>query len=168
MYTWRIASCLVIALACAAPFAAQGVKRKPQLAAVCPDPTVKCRTTYTFAPNALPFRIPRNAFIYESEFFYAVILKTNPAQNGENCEAFIPEDERLQAQRLFPRHKVFTSRCYEPGLNFYTNVKSEALFMAVYAGRTRSSSAAVLRAVRASGQFPGAQLRRMQTGINGT
>jgi len=155
-------------LVCASQAASQSVKRKGKLAVVCPNPAVKCPTSHPFAPNDLPFRVPRNAFIYESEFFYAVILKTNPAQNGENCEAFIPEDERLQIQTLFLRYKVFTSRCYEPGLNFYTNVKSEALFMAVYAGRTRSSAAGVLRAVKATKRFPGAYLRRMQAGINGT
>lgn len=155
-------------LVCASQAASQSVKRKGKLAVVCSDPAAKCLTAHPFAPNDLPFRVPRNAFIYESEFFYAVMLKTNPAQNGENCDAFVPEDERLQTQKLFPRQKVFTSRCYEPGLNFYTNVKSEALFMAVYAGRTRSSAAGVLRAVKATNRFPGAHLRRMQAGINGT
>ena len=136
-------------------------------AALCPDPTVTCRTSVKFEPHQLPFRVPANAFIFETEQFYAVILKS-VRDTQQDCTVFVPEDERLAAQALFPRHKVFASRCAEPGDLFYTNTGSDQQFMAVYAGRTRAEAARVLEKVRATGKFPGANLRRMYAGFNGT
>src|SRR4051794_22187199 len=81
---------------------------------VCGDPTVRCRTSVEFQPHDLPFRIPKNAVIWESEMFYAVILQSVKAK--EDCEINISEDERLQAQALFPNNKVFADRCAEPGV----------------------------------------------------
>ena len=149
--------------------AAQDGRRAARLAAICGDPTVRCQTSVEFQPYQLPFRIPPNAVIWESEYFYAVILKSvrDESQYG-NCDLFIPEPEREAAQALFPRNKVFTSRCMEPGDLFYTGVAEDVRFMAVYAGRTRAEGQATLAKVKATGQFPGANLRRLRTGFNGT
>ncbi|HEU4597683.1 MAG TPA: hypothetical protein VFS10_21325 [Pyrinomonadaceae bacterium] len=140
---------------------------KQRVAAICPDPTAPCRTSVEFQPHQLPFRVPANAFIFETEQFYAVILKSvrNPA---DDCTVFIPEAERLAAQELFPHHKVFASRCYDPGELFYSNVAGDQQFMAVYAGRTRAEAARMLARVKATGKYAGANLRRMHTGFNGT
>ena len=140
---------------------------KKRVAAVCPDPTVPCRTSVEFEPHQLPFRVPANTFIFETEQFYAVILKS-VRDASEDCTLFIPEAERLAAQELFPRHKVFASRCYDPGELFYSNVASDQRFMAVYAGRTRAEAARMLARVKATGKYEGANLRRMHTGFNGT
>ena len=166
-------TCLLLftLLACAAPdgggAAAQARRRAPRTAAVCPDPTVRCRTSVEFQPYQLPFRVPADAVILETEKFYVVILKS-VRDTSQDCTTFIPEAERLEAQRLFPRHKVFASRCSEPGELFYEGVAPEMMFMAVYAGRTRAEAAAVLAKVKATGRFPGANLRRTSTGFNGT
>jgi hypothetical protein len=40
--------------------------------------------------------------------------------------------------------------------------------MAVYAGSTLAEAKRVLAAVKATGKFPGANLRRIRTGFNGT
>ena len=40
--------------------------------------------------------------------------------------------------------------------------------MAVFAGRTKAEAAKVLAQVKATGKFPGANLRLMQAGFNGT
>lgn len=133
---------------------------------VCGDPTMNCPGGPNFQPYDLPFHIPKNAVIWESEPFYAVIIKSMKA--GENCEAFVPEEERLEAQKLFPRNKVFTDRCPEPGTLYYSNTNTDFRLMAVYAGKTRAEADKVLSAVRASGKFPTANLRRMTTGFNGT
>ena len=146
--------------------AAQG-RGKPRRGTLCPDPTVPCRTSVTFEPHQLPFRIPANAFIFETEQFYAVVLRSVRV-TGDDCTTFIPEAERLEAQALFPRHKVFTSRCADPGEMFYSNVAGDQAFMAVYAGRTRAEAAAMLAKVKATGKYPGANLRRMRAGFNGT
>lgn len=144
-------------------------KRAPQYGKVCGDPTAACPTgEWTFEPHDLKFRLPRNAVIYESEQFYAVILKSVRAPVEYDCEKFVPEDERLEAQKLFPRRKVFASRCAEPGTLYYTNIAPAQRILAVYAGATMAEARAALEAVRATGKFPGANIRRLRAGVNGT
>ena len=155
-------------IACAAPASAQR-RAKQSHWTLCPDPTAACRTSYQFQPYNLQFRVPENAVIYETELFYAVILKSvRDASKGSDCNVFVPEAERLEAQALFPHNKVFASRCAEPGTLYYTNVKPDVRFMAVYAGRTRAEADALLAQVKATGKYPDANLRRMSIGFNGT
>lgn len=135
--------------------------------AVCPDPTVRCRTSVEFEPYQLPFEMRRDAVIFETEKFYAVILKS-VRDTSQDCTVFVPEAERLETQKLFPRHKVFATRCQEPAELYYEGIAPETMFMAVYAGRTRAEAARVLAQVKATGRFPGAYLRRTSTGFNGT
>jgi hypothetical protein len=153
------------------PHATQRASRRrnrPRPAVVCPDPTVKCKTSIDyFQPNDLPFQIPADGVIIETEFFYAVILKSIKVSD-DNCETFVSEAERLQAQALFPTQKVFSSRCADPTTLYYTNVDPDTRFMAVYAGANRAQAAKTLARVKATGKFPGANLRRMQAGFNGT
>ena len=161
--------CVILLGLLAVGVAAAQRRRAPRLGAVCGDPTVRCPTSIEFQPYQLPFRIPANAAIWETEKFYAVILKSmrDPSQGGD-CNVFIPEAEREAAQALFPRHKVFASRCMEPGDLFYTGVAEDSQFVAVYAGRTRAEGLAMLEKVKATGKYPGANLRRMSAGFNGT
>lgn len=142
-------------------------KPAPRFAVICFDPTVKCKTSVIFEPNDLPFQMAAENVIVETEFFYAVILKSMKAADND-CERFIPEAERLQVQAMFPRRKVFSSRCADPGYLYYTNVDPNTRFMAVYAGTSKAEAARILAQVKASGKFPGANLRRMQAGFNGT
>jgi hypothetical protein len=143
--------------------------KKPQRGTICFDPTQACKTTVTFEAYDLPFRIPANAVIYESEPFYAVILASARYKDEQDCEQHvIPETQRLEAQALFPNRKVFASRCYEAGNLFYTNVGTNTNFMAVYGGRNQAEAAQMLATVKATGKFPGANIRRMYTGFNGT
>lgn len=135
---------------------------------ICYDPTVACRTSTEFPPHDLRFELPPRAVIWETQEFYAVILKSVRARDEQDCDTFVAEDERLAAQALFPRRKVFTSRCNEPVTTYYTNAAPTQRFMAVYAGATRAEADRVLAAVRATGKFPGANLRRMRAGFNGT
>jgi len=111
--------------------------------------------------------VPEKAVIYDTELFYAVILKS--VGQGENdCDVFVPEPERLEAQALFPDHKVFTSRCPDVETLGYTNVSPKHRFMAVYAGTTLTEARGLLQAVKATGKFPDATIRRVRTGFNGT
>jgi hypothetical protein len=144
-------------------------KRRPVVKhlSVCGNPNVTCKSEATFEPNDLPFRMPASAVIYDTELFYAVILKSVNAA-GDNCDVFVPESERLAAQALFPDHKVFSSRCEEPGRLSYSNTSPKARFMAVYAGATLADANRMLAAVKATGKFPGANLRRMRAVMNGT
>lgn len=161
--------CVVLLVLVAVGGASAQRRGRQRPAAVCGDPTVRCQTSVEFQPYQLPFRIPPNAVIWESEHFYAVILKSvRDESKGANCDIFVPEAEREAAQALFPRNKVFASRCMEPGDLFYTGVAEGVQFMAVYAGRTRAEGQATLAKVKAAGQFPGANLRRLRTGFNGT
>ena len=144
-------------------------KRRPVVKhfSVCGNPNVTCPTKATFEPYDLPFRMPANAVIYDTELFYAIILRSVSVP-PDSCDNFIPEPERLAAQILFPDHKVFTSRCVEPGRLSYSNTSSKANFMAVYAGTTPADANRMLTAVKATGKFPGANLRRMRAVMNGT
>jgi hypothetical protein len=155
---------LGVGLVCALGLSVSGqATRRGQ---VCGDPTVGCPGQVDFQPNDLPFRIPKTAVIWESEMFYAIILQSRNAKT--DCNAHVSEDERLEAQALFPHHKVFADRCGEPGNLYYTNTNSDYRFMAVYAGRTRAEAARMLARVKATGRYPTANLRRMRAGFNGT
>jgi hypothetical protein len=50
----------------------------------------------------------------------------------------------------------------------YTNTSPRAHFMAVYGGMTLAEANRMLARVRATGKFPGANIRRMRAMINGT
>jgi hypothetical protein len=144
-------------------------KRRPVVKhlSVCGNPTLPCKSAATFEPNDLPFRLPEKAVIFDTELFYGIILKT-VGRDETDCDVFVPEDERLRTQALFPDHKVFSSRCPDaPGV-FYRNTSSKHRFMAVYAGTTLAEANGMLAVVRAIGKFPGANIRRMRTGFNGT
>jgi len=158
------------AMSLLAPIAGQSqVKnRRATRASICGNPLVACKTSAEFQPFDLPFRVPRNSVIFDTEMFYAVILKSITVTDDYNCNAFVPENERLAAQAMFPDHKVFTSRCTEPGNSFYTTISENHRFMAVYAGTTPAESKRMLAAVKATGKFSGAYLKRMRTGFNGT
>lgn len=160
---------VVVTVATASFFHSQtnAQKRRPTHAAICGNPNVACKTVATFQPNDLPFRVPESAVIFDTELFYAVILKT-VGRSEEDCEVFVPEAERLQAQALFPDRKVFASRCPDIETLFYTNTSPKHRFMAVYAGKTPSEANRTLSAVKVTGKFPGAYIRRMRTGFNGT
>ena len=147
----------------------RAAQRRPQRPSrICHDPTVACRTSTEFPPHDLPFEPPPRAVIWETQEFYAVILKSVRARDEVDCDTFVSEDERLAAQKLFPRRKVFTSRCNEPVSTYYTNTAPAQRFMAVYAGTTRAEAERMLATVKATGKFPGANLRRMRAGFNGT
>jgi len=142
-------------------------RRAVQHLSVCGNPNLPCKTSATFEANDLPFRVPKNAVIYDTELFYAIVLKT-VGTSDQDCEVFVPESERTETQGLFPDHKVFASRCPEPGNLSYSNTSSKHRFMAVYAGTTLAEANRMLAAVKATGKFPGANIRRMRTGFNGT
>ena len=162
---------LAIAFASVVSLCAPGLlgqtRPRAKRASICGNPTIACKTSVTFEPYQIPFRVPKNAMIFDTELFYAIVLKSVSA-GLDDCDVFIPEDERLAAQALFPDHKVFTSRCFEPGDLFYTNIGEKHRIMAVYAGTTPAAAKRFLETVKATGKFPGAYMRRMRTGFNGT
>ena len=126
-----------------------------------PDPAQSCRDR-GFKPHELCFETPKDQMAraeYLSEPFYAVMLKT-----ADRCT--ISEKERLQTQGLFPRAKVFSMRFQcdenvEENIS-YTNVNDKFGFIAVYAGPSLKEADARLAEVKATGRFPGANIRRMQ------
>jgi hypothetical protein len=166
MFVSTVAAIITLVLFTAG--SAAQTRRKPvKYAPVCGNPNVTCGTQGTSQPHELPIRWPRNAVIYESELFYAVILRSAPTPE-ESCDNFIPEPERLAAQTLFPQNKVFTSRCADPGYLSYSNTSPKAQFMAIYAGATQAEANRMLAKVKATGKFPGANIRRMRAMMNGT
>ena len=81
-------------------------RHRAKKASICGNPLIPCKTSATFQPNDLPFRVPANAVIIDTEPFYAIILKSVSVTN-DDCDVFVPETERLETQALFPDHKVF-------------------------------------------------------------
>ena len=166
----RLVVAVLITTAATANFlvgAVSAQKKPARHPSICGDPTAACKTTGTFEPHDLRFRLPATAVIYDTDLFYAVILKSVSVRDGD-CETFVPESDRLAAQALFPDHKVFSSRCAEPGNLYYSNTSPKAQFMAVYAGMTLADANSMLAAVKATGKYPGANIRRMRAGFNGT
>ena len=164
---------VTIATVCAAlllgvfPLSSGAQKKSRAKLRVCGNPNVKCPSPATSEPYDLQFTVPRNSVIYDTELFYAVMLKSVSSPT-DDCDTFIPETERLAAQKLFPTNKVFTSRCSMPGYTSYSNTSPNAQFMAVYAGRTQAEADRMLATVKATGKFPGASVRRMRAMMNGT
>ena len=157
----------IAAGACDAAGQSHSARHRAKRGSICGNPKVSCKTSVTFHEYDLAFRVPANAVIFDTELFYAIILKSVAAAEGD-CNAFVPETDRLAAQSLFATRKVFSSRCVEPGELFYTNVSEKHRIMAVYAGTTLADAKRTLAEVKATGKFPGAYLRRMRTGFNGT
>ncbi len=172
MIKLRLSGVVIVMLATAGAMShstLSGQSRRPRsrTAAICGNPLVPCKTSATFQPYDLPFRVPKSAVIFDTELFYAIVLQSVGA--GEtDCDVVVPESERLAAQALFTDHKVFTSRCPDVETLLYTNVSPKHRFMAVYAGATLFEAKHLLDAVKATGKFPGAYIRRMRTGFNGT
>jgi hypothetical protein len=123
------------------------------------EPGASCRG---FKPHHLCFDLPADAVAraeYSSEPFYAVILKTT-------ARCAFSERERLDVQALFPRSKVFAEsfQCnddVEESIR-YTNVNDKFGFLAVHAGATLKEANERLAQAKATGRFPGANMRRMQ------
>jgi len=142
---------------------------------ICGNPKVSCKTSVTFQANDLPFQVGKDMVIVDTVPFYAIILKST-AVKDDNCKMFISESDRLAAQELFPENKVFSSRCTDPENLFYADVTSRNpryfsethRLMAVYAGKTLAEAKKMLETVKATGKYPGANIRRMRTGFNGT
>jgi hypothetical protein len=147
------------------PIAARGQRGKGQTPRICGDPTVRCRTIATFEPHQLPFQISSwNSPIFETEWFFAVVLKSIKVKD-DDCQTFVPETERLEAQQQFPRNKVFTDRCFDPGELYYEGFNANVRFMAIYA-KTRADATKILAEVKK--EYPLAFIRRTRTGFNGT
>ena len=160
----------IIAVSLVVFFCAVVLAQRRNIGSVCGDPNAKCRLASDFQPNELAFdHGGPNSIIAESKPFYAIILKSiRLPQDQSGCETKFPETERLAAQALFPKNKVFAKRCDEAAQNFYTNVTDNTTFLGVYAGLTLTQAKALLKTVDATGKFPGASIRRMKVGINGT
>ncbi|MET0400327.1 MAG: hypothetical protein ABW277_26290 [Longimicrobiaceae bacterium] len=147
---------LCLALSLLAPLSARAQAAPGR---VCPDPARPCAG---FRAHDLSFVLPAGGAARDEDRsapFYAVVLRSAP-----RCA--IGERERGAAQALFPHGKVFATRweCEGDVENnvTYTGVDDRYGFLAVYAGDTRARADAVLARVRATGRFPGANLRRMQ------
>jgi len=167
----RIANLLALACClCILSGTVWAQKKNRKIPRVCGDPDKACKGRANFQPYELPVEWPQNTVIAESEPFYAIILKSAKSNysSGADCDKLYSNDEIQSIQFLFPRNKVFALKCFEPGLNYYTNVGNDVVFLGVYAGRTRTEATKFLRKLRGAGQFSNAQLRRMRVGMNGT
>ncbi|HEX6729277.1 MAG TPA: hypothetical protein VF074_04665 [Pyrinomonadaceae bacterium] len=135
------------------------------LGTTCSNPSIKCDSTYPFAPYQLPFVIKEKLVFgktYKSVLFYAVILKSVKTSEESDC-TFVAEEERVAAQSEFADRRVFTSKhsCPEE-LVLYENVDPNFNFMAVYAGTTAATAKRLLSRVRATGRYPQAYIKQLR------
>ena len=150
---------------------AQKRPAKAKFGKICGNPNIKCGTgEVVFQEHEVPFEVSAqgNIIIIDSEPFYAVILKSVKLNSKTNCENAVSENERLEIQTLFPDNKVFALKCADAGDVYYTNVANDVSFIAVYVGRTLTEAKRFLKTVQKTEKFRGANLRKMQAGINGT
>ena len=153
---------IVAALTCAVDATAQS-------RAVCPDPARPCAKD-KIEDHDISFALPKRVIAnrdYTSAPFYAVILRKIQIDGDCATEDFDPE--RLKAQKLFPKNKVFFEvECPDMGADSYTEVGGQSLtdFMAVYAGQTSAEAAEFLKTVRATKKFPQARVVHLTTTFN--
>lgn len=127
---------------------------------ICPDPANPCRSQNA-KPYELTFAIPNSGLARaedKSEGFYAIVLKS-----AKPCS--IEETERLSAQELFPRNKVFVSRFEcgpEDAVTYHPIDSTKFSVMAVYAGRTRRDASNFLASVRKTGRFADSYIKLMR------
>lgn len=144
------------------------VKRKAKLGKLCHNPNAACNTIAQFEPYDMPFEVPEEGGIFESEPFYAVVLRSYKVA-GDNDTKYIPESERLKVQDMFPDRKVFASRASpEPGSVFYVDVPFDVRFLAIYGGKTQAEANGIAAEVKAGGKYTGAYVKKMQVSFNGT
>jgi hypothetical protein len=143
---------------------------------VCSDPASPCPDSplHTFEPHELTFRaeVQARREALDSMPFYAVVLDTRRAvSDGGNaldetppktaCSGFFSENERLAAQMVFPKGKVFASRhgCSSSVIS-YAGGDTRENVLAVYAGSTETEARMTLG--QAWKHFPKARIIRMQ------
>ena len=139
---------------------------------ICGNPNIKCKTDKNlFEPNEIPFETSTNFAIFESQTFYAVILKSKRVADifadDNNCKNVASEEKRLNVQKLFPNNKVFTQNCGYNNL-YYTGIQNFTVFIAVYGGRTLAEAQNFLKTVKQKSEFEGAYIKKMQAQFNGT
>ena len=132
---------------------------------LCHQPTVKCSSSYSFAPYQLPFVIKEKLVFgksYQSEEFYAVVLKSVKSAGDPDC-TIVAEEERLEAQKLWPTRKVFASHLNCPEeLVLYENADRNFNFLAVYAGKTFKEAQRVLTQIKTNQRYSQVYLKRMR------
>lgn len=145
-------------------------KKNKKIPRVCGNPDESCKGRANFQPYELPVEWPENSVIAESETFYAIILKSAKFDysSGADCNMVYSAEEIQSIQYQFPNNKVFAQKCSEAGMNYYTGINYEFVFIAVFAGKTLAEANKTLKKVQATEQFPGVKVRKMKVGINGT
>jgi hypothetical protein len=154
---------------------------------LCSDPTAPCKNVrsvflYDFKPHDMAFEPAPGIATREtvdSVPFWAIVLDTRRAVADDSppfgdpnwgnaktpCRGYFEEKERLAAQALFPRNKVFASRVgCQPAWIFYDGVAEGMNLVAVFAGFDGSQTAELLASAKA--KYPRASAVRMRVRHN--
>lgn len=150
-------------------FSQNSKKEKTMQGKICGNPRMACKADkQIFSSYDLPFETPKGYVVFESQPFYAIILKSvKIPEAGLEQEAFT-EDERISVQKAFPNNKVFGTKGNDPGMLYYRGIQENTAFMGVYAGRTLSEANAFLKQVRQNESYKGAYIKRLVAEFNGT
>ena len=95
-----------------------------------------CKTTATFQPNDLPFRMPENVVIYDTDLFYAIILKSVARAPTITVTSLFPKANDWPRNLCFPITKSSPRDVPNVEALSYTNISPKHRIMAVYAGTT--------------------------------
>ena len=160
---------IVVFLFAGVSFGQNSKKQKIIQGKICGNPNIKCNTNETvFNDSDIQFELPGNYVIYESEPFYAIILRSNKITDRfggeETCKEAATETERLDTQKFFPNNKVFIQNCGY-GAIIYTE---DTVFLAVFAGKSLTQAKSFLTTVAKTGKFKGAYIKKLQASLNGT
>lgn len=146
---------------------------KPEINFVCPAPESPCHHPQKqFEDGELSFRLPEPIVLYktyESEPFYAVVLKIFPAPCSEFGANPQVENERAELQRMFSGRKVFAENgcgklsaveyVFAGKNNLKPGAAADLSFIAVYAGAKETEAREIFNSIRA--EFPQAELKVM-------
>lgn len=146
-------------------------QKKATVSRVCGDPSAACAKRAIFDNDDIPFDYVEGSVVAETAPFYAVILKSVKIPDSTPCEKVPDGFETRQIQWNFLKNKVFIARsCYSIENNYYTNVGTNVIALAIYAGSTKAAADAFLRKVKAMDHLDGkdAYVLKIATGFNGT
>lgn len=146
-------------------------QKKPTISRVCGDPSAACSKRAIFDNDDIPFEYVEGSVVAETVPFYAVILKSVKIPDTAPCEKVPDGFETKQIQWNFLKNKVFIARsCYSIENNYYTNIGSNVIALAIYAGSTKAAADAFLKKVKTMDNFDAkdAYVLKIATGFNGT
>ena len=111
-------------------------RQRAKRGSICGNPKVACKTTVPFQPHDLPFQVPANSVIFDTELFYAVMLKSVKTRRRRLQRCLFRKQSGWKRRLYFPSAKFSRPDVYDIENLFYSTISANVRIMAVYAGTT--------------------------------